>query len=320
MSSRTLATLDRARDRAPAQWIPACFLVLMVLVFSVMSPGFLTSFNIYSVGQSFALLALIAAGVAMTMLVAEIDLSVSAMASVAGVVTLRAGENNPWLGISVALLVGATVGLINGLAIVLFDLSSLVVTVATLVFLTGLTYLLAEGAAVMSSNFAPGAWLDQQLASVLSPRLIITLVVLFCLGAALTWTRFGRDVIATGSARSLASAAGVPTGPTIVIAFIISSLAASLAGGLLALSLASVPPTVNGNLLLQAVTIAIVGGVALSGGVGSMSGVALGAGIIVVLANGLASVGANTASISLATGLVLFVFLLINRRPELKAQ
>lgn len=311
----TRRTPSASLAAAPKWLLPAIFLVVLVIVFSLTSSWFLSGFNVYSIGQSFALSGLIAAGIALTMMVGEIDLSVAANASVAGIIALTLGDGQPVIGVVAAVAVGAVVGIFNGLVMVLFDLSSLVVTVATLVMLTGLAYLLASGNAVVTDDFATGEWLDQQLLTILSPRLLITIVVLIGLGLTLRFTRFGRDILATGSARKSAGAAGVRTQRTIVGVFTLSGVCAALGGSLLAFSLASVPPTVNGNLLLQAVTIAIVGGIALSGGTGSMTGVALGAAILVVLANGLASIGATTAAVSLVTGVVLFIFLMINRQP-----
>lgn len=290
----------------------AALLLGIALVFTVTTSGFWNAGNLYSAGQTFAVVGLIAGGLAVTMMVGEIDLSIAATTAVAGIVAIKLGGDAPLVGVLAALGVGVLIGTANGVLIVGLRVSSLVVTLGSLILLTGMAYRLAGGRAVAYDNFTAGPWLDQAVGQVLSPRSLIALGVLAVGAVLMRWTRYGRDVMAAGSSRHAALAAGVDVPRIVVGAFVVSALTASLAGALLAYSLATVPAGVDSSLLVQAASAAIVGGVALRGGRGTLGGVATGALVLVVLGNGLSLAGASTALVSLATGGVLLAFLVVD--------
>lgn len=291
--------------------IRAALLVGLLLYFTFATAGFWSTGNLYSLLQSYALLGLVAAGLSLTMISGEFDLSVGAMVAVSGIVAIKMGHD-PWVGLAVAVGVGLAFGLVNGVLVVALRVSSLVVTVGMLVVLTGLAYKLADGKVVSYTNFGPGARLDQPIADVFSLRSLITIAVLVIAGLILRFTQLGRDIRAAGSARQASVAAGVRANRALVIVFVIAGGLSALAGALLAFSLASASPTSGGDLLLQSASAAIVGGVALVGGVGSAGGVATGVMILTVLNNGLSLVGASSATVSIGNGIILLGVVLLD--------
>ena len=125
------------------------------------------------------------------------------------------------------------------------------------------------------------------------------------MGTFLSYARYGREVYAIGGARNEARAAGVPVTRPIIIAFTVSATTAGLAGALAALKSGAATPDAFGSSLLDAVTVALVGGISLYGGRGSVYRVILGALTLRFLIAGLDARGAQYFIESLATGALL---------------
>jgi ribose/xylose/arabinose/galactoside ABC-type transport system permease subunit len=304
-----LATL--ARDNR-ASLLRIALLIALLLYFSANRAGFLDTGNLFSLMQAFALLGLVAFGLSVTMIAGEFDLSVGAMVAVAGIIAIKAGGSGAAAGLAVAVAFGLGVGILNGLLTVGLGVSSLVVTVGTQIMLMGLAYGLAGGQTVSYENFQVAADVDQAIATIFSPRSLVAIAGGVLIWLLLRFTRMGRDIVATGSSREAAAAAGARTRLAVVVSFAISGTFAALAGGLLAFSLLSAAPTTGSDLLLQAVSAAILGGIALAGGIGGMPGVAVGALTLTALNNGLSYIGASDAAISISNGLLLLAVVTIS--------
>jgi len=288
---------------------------LLVLVFAalaVATPYFLTIDNLYALMQTVALLGLVTLGLSMTMIAGEFDLSVGAMVAVAALVTVKLADTSVIGGVALAVAAGALVGLLNACLFSWLKMSSLVITVGMMMVLSGLAFWLADGKVVSTDHFAPGEFLDARLLGLLSPRSLITLTAFAAGWALFRFTRTGRDIIITGSQRTAAVATGARPVFALVVAFVASGMCAALAGALLGLTLASASATLGSTLLLQAASAAIIGGVALSGGVGRPLGVLTGVVTLAALNNGLSVLGASTASVLLVNGLVLLVVVLMD--------
>src|SRR5665213_3177643 len=288
-------------------------LIAFVAIFASLSPVFLNGRNLYALMQSFALLGLVSLGLSLTMIAGEFDLGVGSMIAVGGLLTLVVGQRCLGYGVLVALAFAIAVGAGNAFIIIYFRASSLVVTVGTMMALSGFAFWLAGGKVISTTNFDLGFALDDPLLRVLSWRSIITLAVFLLAGLFMRVTLMGRDLRATGSKRHVAAASGAKVGLSLLIAFIFSAFCAALAGSLLSMSLASAAATTGGDMMLQAAAAAIVGGVALSGGPGTPAHVLLGALILTVMNNGLSLIGTGATGILFANGLVLLGIVLLDR-------
>jgi ribose/xylose/arabinose/galactoside ABC-type transport system permease subunit len=281
--------------------------------------NFLSIRNGYALLQSFALLGLVTLGLALTMLVGQFDLSVGSMVAVGGLITIKVGGSDHLMwGIAAALAFAVLVGSINALLFSRLKLSSLVITVGTMIALSGFAYWLAAGKVISTENFDLGEVLDDPIAGLLSVRSIITFTAFAMAAGLISFTRLGRDIIATGSRLAAAEVCGVSTTAVYLFVFVTSSACAALAGGLLSISLATASATMGSNILLQAASAAIIGGVALSGGIGSFGGVLVGVLLLTTVNNGLSLIGANTASILLINGAVLFTVVVFDGRAGQK--
>jgi ribose/xylose/arabinose/galactoside ABC-type transport system permease subunit len=314
MNPNTSRTRTLRRLGGTATLGRAALLFTLLALFAGFVPNFTSPQNIYALFQFFALLGLVALGLSLTMIAGEFDLSVGSMVAVGGLITLKTGEASVLTGIACAVGFGALVGLVNSAIFSWLKISSLVVTVGTMMALSGFAYWIADGRVVSTDNFDAGAFLDDPVLTVLSIRSLVTFGAFALVFALMRFTRSGRDIIATGSKRHVAAASGARLGISLMIVFCLSGVCAALAGSLLSLSLATASAQMGANVMLQAASAAIIGGVALAGGVGGPVGVLIGVLILAVLNNGLSLMGASAATILLTNGLVLLVVVLLDGR------
>ena len=303
------------RYRFPADLIiPTVLLVVLVVTMALLDPTFVSGRNVYAIFQSAALLGLVALGLSLTMIAGEFDLSVGSMVAVGGLITLLSGQDSLVVGMLIAVCFGLCVGAANAFIIRRLNVSSLVVTVGTMIALMGFAFWLAGGRVISTDNFDPGFFLDDAVFNVFSPRSLITVFAFLIVWAIMRFTLVGRDIRVTGSRRAMATASGARVGVSLFVAFMLSGGFAALAGSLLSMSLASAAATTASSVMLQAVSAAIVGGVALSGGAGGPIGVLIGTLVLATMNNGLSLLGLGAATISFANGIVLMAVVLADGR------
>lgn len=256
---------------------------------------------VYPVLQSFALLGIVALGIGLTMIVGELDLSVGSMAALAGVIAIMFADLGLVPAALIAVAFGAVYGLFQGVLITRFGISSLAVTIASLIMLKGVALALTGEAPISANDLSLGEPLLQRF-WLFSTASLLAVVLFVLVGLFMTYTRLGHEMYATGGARNEARAAGVRTGMSVVTAFTLSGAFAALAGTLIALSSGVASPTNFTTLLLAAPTAVLVGGVALTGGRGTVLNIALGVAIISLIASGAGDQGLQPSVAQLVTG------------------
>ncbi|WP_321893208.1 ABC transporter permease [Paraburkholderia tropica] len=286
----------------------------LLLIFSVINHDFLAPGNIYALMQSFALLGLVTLGISLTMIAGEFDLSVGAVSAVAGLVLVKTGESHPVAGIVLTLLAGAAIGLANGALIRTLRVSSLVTTLGMMILLNGAAVWLEGGQVLAYNNFDEADLLDRAFAGIFSLRSLTTLVCFMLATFMLSFTRLGRDIRAVGSNRKAAEMAGSNVTFALYAAFTLSGILAAMTGTLTSISLSTASSRFGTDLVLQAATAAIVGGVTLSGGAGSPVSIACGVITLTILNNGLSLLGIPSATILLLNGALLFIVLISDGR------
>ena len=140
---------------------------------------------------------------------------------------------------------------------------------------------------------------------------VAALTVFVLAGLFLSYTRWGREIFAIGGARNEAISAGVPRIRPLTISFAISAGCASLAGALAATRGGSAAPQNYADLLLSGVAAALLGGISLYGGRGTVLNVALGVAVLTVVATGLAARGSAASLVQLVTGALLLTMIAI---------
>ena len=314
---------DVVRRPVPAgTGLPLSLLAGLWVVFTLGVPGFGGADTVFGVLQGFAFLGLVALALGVTMIAGELDLSVGSVAALAGIgaVTLLPLGLLPAVGLTVA--GAAAFGAFQGFIIAVLRINSLVLTIGTMFAVRGLAHVMSGGAAVQ----VPVADLDLADAliariGVFSPFSLVTLVVLAVCGVLLVASRWGRELLAVGGGREESAAAGVPQRRPVVLAFTSSAATAALAGSLASLASGSGAPGAFGEVLLAAITAALVGGIGLYGGRGSVLNVVMGVLVVSAFGAGLAGAGAPEQIQQLALGgLLLFVVLAELAGPRLPAR
>jgi len=287
---------------------PFAVLAACIIVLTGVDGGygqFLSAATAYSTLQTFATISLVTLGLGLTMMIREFDLSVVGMYGMAGCIAVLTGTHYPWLGLWLALAIGLTAGIVQGLLIVRLHLSSVGVTLGGLLVFVGIAFVLTESRSLPYDNLGVALLLNERTGGVFSIRSVIALVFFGGAAAMFAYTRLGRDIVAIGSDRRAAMTTGVKVDTLIIGVFGFSGLCAALSGVLLSYSLASASPAGLSDVIAPAAAGAILGGVSLGGGSGRPFGIAAGALTLAVLRSGLNAVGAPPFVNDITMGAVL---------------
>jgi ribose transport system permease protein len=265
------AGVDRVTEPPPRQrqYGVVIGLVLMIVLFSALNPdAFLTTDNLISILSAGAILTILAVGLTAPLAAGDFDLSIAAVASLAGMVVATLVVDKSWAvpaALLVAVLIGVGVGVINGLMVAYVRINAFVATLAMMSVLTGLSLGVAGE---RYRGLLPTGLTDIGQTKVIGIPIVVFMaaVVAVVLWGVLRSTQFGRYVYATGSNEMASSIAGVNTRRIRLSAFVISGGLAAVAGALLVARAGSAYPDGAGGLLLPAYAAAFVGASVLSDG------------------------------------------------------
>ncbi len=300
---------DRLRGLSGPSFRPFLVFVVVLAGLAIVDAGdgrILSGVTAFSTLQSFSTFGLVALGLGLTMVIGEFDLSVSGVFGLGGCVAVLYGNDNAWLGVTCALGTGVVFGLMQGLIITRFGIGSVPVTLGGLLTANGLAYVLTMNRTLSFDNIDLALTLNETVAGIFSVRSLVTLAFFAIAVFVFAATRIGRDLIATGSNRRAALVSGVGVGRIVVASFAFSSTMSALGGALLSYSLASASPAGLADVLVPAITAAILGGISLSGGVGNPFGLAAGVITLSLLRSGLNALGAPPYVNDVSSGLILF--------------
>lgn len=252
-----------------------------------------------------ALIGLVALGLTAVILMGELDLSVASTLAVAGVV--MASIDNLTIGILVALAVGVAIGAVNAFFVVVIGINSFIATLGMLFFLRGLAFVISDEEPVRLSNIDAGISFGKPLIGELTPRMLIFILVFVVMQLFLTRVRVGREFYAVGGNREAAYDAGIPVRRRVFTGFMISGVVAAGAGVINTLERTAADPTAGSTVLLSSFAAAIIGGILLTGGRGSVFGTLLGATSLGILQVALTLSAVQVDVQNIIIGLVLFV-------------
>jgi ribose transport system permease protein len=288
------------------QWLPLATLLILVCVVGVMQPIFLQPSTLLQLASDTAVLFILATGVTFVIMLGGIDLSIQSMASFASVIVALTVARLGYGAFVLAVGVGALVGLLSGLAHVKLKVPSFIATLATggVLFSAALVTSKERSITLGDVERSYQTWITGQVLDV--PNVIwVGLVVLAIAHILQAHTRFGRYSAAIGAGEPAAYASGVKVDRQKVFAYVLSAGFAALAGVILAGRLASGSPTLAAEMLLPSIAAVVVGGTAITGGVGSIWRTLVGALIISVVRIGMTFLGVNIFAQNIVFGAVL---------------
>ncbi len=282
--------------------------VLTAVLIAIFEPAFYRSQNQHVLMQQISVLGLVTLGQLLVLLVAGIDLSVGAVmnATLIVIALMNRHADRLFLSILVCLLLGAGVGLING---VLVSLRSVPPFAATLGMLACI-----EGAILVYTKGVPAGQIPSSLRPVALDGVGIvpySLIILFVAAAVITFAlrrgTFGRKIYAVGKSPEVARRAAISTVRVQVSAYVMCSILAAGAGIVLSAYVGYVDPKIGGNYNLQSIAAAVLGGVAFTGGEGGALGALAGAIFLLALLNVVTLSSLNPFTQLIVQGVVMLV-------------
>ncbi|GAA1276793.1 ABC transporter permease [Pseudonocardia aurantiaca] len=284
------------------------FLVLVAAYFTSRDPDFLTSRNAVNILVNASVIGIVSLGQLFALVSGGFDLSVGGIVPLGGVgfALLVNADYGVLPAVVLVLAAGGVWGVVNGLLIAKARINPLIATLGTLSVTGGLALTLADGVQVPFVDVADGVLTRRQLFDV-NNHVWIFLGLAVVVFLVLRYTSYGRQLYAVGGNKQAARLAGIRVDGVTVIVYVVSGALAALAGAVLASQLLTGSGTAGTNSGLQSITAVILGGAALSGGVGGVPGTVIGVLILGALANGMAILSVPSFYQTMATGAVLLV-------------
>lgn len=282
--------MTRSRLKLPDETGLFVVLIVVFVAMSIMSSNFGTVSNTLVLLLNGSVIAFLALGQTFVLLTGGIDLSTAANMALTGVLgTLFMSWGLPWqIAVPMALAFAMLIGAINGLLVHFVGIPAFIATFGMMGVASSLAQVITNGVSITAAdvNFR---WLGQGKGPFDIPIPVILLLVTAVICAiVLKWTRVGVHIFAFGGNPRAARLAGVNTARTTILVYVISGLFAGI-GGLITASrlMVGFPYVGSGNELFYSIAAAVVGGVSLFGGVGTIAGVLIGAVLIAVVSNGM---------------------------------
>lgn len=273
-------------------------LVLLVAVTTVVNPRFLSAQSVRDLLLGASIMVILAVGQSLVIVTRNVDLSVGSILGLTAFGTgtlLVAQPDLPIIAVvAVGMLFGAALGGFNGTLVTFARVPALVVTLGTLYVFRGIDFAWAGGRQINAADM-PRGFLDFGTGRILGVPVLalVALAVVLVAGWCLRNLRSGREFYAIGSDPAAAVLYGIPAGRRIMVAFVVNGALAGLAGVLYAARFGTLDATAGTGLELQVVAAAVVGGVAIFGGSGTVYGAAIGAVLLTTVGSALAVLRVN---------------------------
>ena len=285
--------------------------MITLVISALLSPFFLTRQNIESgLVNFFVEMAIVTIGQALVILIRGIDLSVGGVValSAVGVGFLFSHGVNIWIATICGLIIGAGCGLLNGFLVTRMRTPPLIATLGSGILYTGITYGITGGRPY--SNF-PQAYqnLGQGGIGPFPTQIVILVLISVLVHVAMTNTRYGRWVYAIGGNETAAHFSGIPVERVRLAIYTASGFFAAIGGIVMSARFLSAGPLLATGVELETITAALLGGISIAGGQGSVAGALLGMLVIATLGNGLTLAGVSNSTLRMIIAVLLLLII-----------
>ena len=289
--------------------------VLLMAIVGMFHPSFLDPANLVRVLNSTVILALLAAGSAVVIITRNIDVSVGSTLALSGIVGAMLMRDGVPIGVAVlaVLGLGAGLGAVNGIGVTYGHVPSIVMTLGTLAAYRGISFLITGGHSIES---LPAAYRRLGRVEILGvPMLIwVAVVVIAALALVMARTKLGRSFYATGDNAEGAYLVGIPTNAVVILAYTVSGLLAGAAALVFLAQVGSIGNQAGQGIEMRAIAAAVIGGVSLTGGVGTAVGAVVGAIFISTATSSLSFLGIPGSWSDTVIGAILLAALFADSR------
>ena len=292
--------------------------VIAFFAFTIGDIGFLTLNNLFNITRSTSMIVVMAVAMTFVISAGELDLSVgstAALAALASALTMQSGYGIV-AGIMAGVFCGLFVGLINGFFVTVVNIPSFLVTLGMMQFIRGLAMRVTYTKPVAIANETFNNIFGSENIGPIPVLLVWSLAATVLGHFVLKYTPFGREILATGGNRVAARYSGVNTSRTKLYCFIITGVAAALAGMLYSGMMQTARYSFGTGGELAAIAAVILGGTSLYGGKGSIVGTFIGALLIGTINNGLIIMGLDVSEQNMVAGAIIILAVAFGRKAS----
>ena len=291
--------------------VPWLMLLAFSALFGILFPQFLTFRNITNILRNASMIGIIAVGMTFAMIAGTFDLSVGSMMGLAAIITLKMSPTDlprTILTVLIALAAGAAVGLANGLIVGRYRTSSIITTIGMEYVVLGITLVYTRGQHItIKGMYKPLEFIGKGRVGTFPFPIIIFLAVAVIGQLLLSFTRFGRQLYATGGNPNTSELSGINIGKVRVLAYVISGVTASIGGIMIAARTQNLDPSFGFGQETDVLTCVLLGGVSLYGGKGSVIGTFAGTLLLYVVSNAMTLSGTAYEMQLICKGLIFLV-------------
>ena len=278
---------------------------ILIVMLSLLSDSFLTLRNLQNILNQNAPLAIMASAMTLVIIGGGFDLSVAAIFAVAGVTAAWVALNlDPYVGLLVAPLVGAALGLVNGVVITRLNVHSFLATIATSLVFKGVAIVISDGR-LIPVRIDEFTWLGRDKFLGVFIAVYVLAAFALMLTFILNRTALGRKIFAVGGNEEAAILSGIRTDRIKIATFVIAGLAAGLAAAISVSRISMGQASAGAGMELQAIAAVILGGTSIYGGVGAVWRSVAGVLLLALINNGFNILNADPFYRDLTTGLVI---------------
>ena len=295
-------------------------LVAIFIVLGIMTPSFLTFDNVMNVFRQVSFNGILALGMTFVIITGGIDLSVGSILAMASLVAMSFSvqDNNPLpIGLAVAfgLAVATLIGVANGILVAKCKLAPFIATLSTMTIVRGACLVYSDGRPVINPTEEYSIIGQGYIGPVGIPVVIFIVLIAACV-ILLHFSKYGRHVMAVGGNEIAAKASGLNVGKIKISVYALSGLLAGIVGITISSRSNAASPISGEGYELDAIAAAVIGGVSMVGGVGTISGTIVGAFIIGIITNGLDILNVSSYYQQIIKGIIILVAVLIDRKGK----
>ena len=295
------------------------FIIVLYLIVGTLNPGYVTSGNMKIIFQNLSIEGMVAIGMALLIILGEIDLSVGAIMSLSCCFAIYLQPYGVAYGVLGGIGIGTLAGFVNGVVVVKSNVNSLPITLGMMGVLNGIVFVITESQSVPGKNQAFIKIADTMIGGVnLVIYIFIALVILF--EFILQKGHFGRSIMAVGGNKSAAEYAGLDVNRVRILAFTLMGLLASFAGVMTAARYNIASGHIGSQTALAVITAVLIGGISLSGGEGSIVKAFFGYLFIISLSNAMRLLKFHPDLHSIIIGALLVIILAMDAYSIRKKQ
>ncbi|MDX8446900.1 ABC transporter permease [Mesorhizobium captivum] len=292
-----------------SQLVLGAILAALCIAISIAAPQFYSEANIIAILRQCALVLIVASGMTMLIITAEVDLSVGASLAFVGCIGMAVlnSTHSLTLGMLAALAFAGGVGLFNGLVVTRLRVNSLIATIGTMMMLQGGVYLFTREAVQNHNQLASFTDLGAGYVGAVPVPVILAALIFAVAYVTLRFTTLGRYLYAVGANEKAVRLSGLRSERLKLFAFVVTGLCVGVAGMILSSLMNAGQPTAGRGFELTVIAAVILGGTSLLGGRGSLFGTLLGVLVLKVIDNGIIILGWNQDLQMVVPGIVIIL-------------